>query len=338
MTSLRGIFMLAIFLHHIQLYTGAGNMSVTFFFVLSGFSLTLGYCNKIWDNNFEYRRYISKRFARLYPIHWLTMIAILPLVLIQLPGNASALELIPKFFFNVCLLQSLIPTDGYYFSFNWVSWYLCDILIMAVLFPFFFRIINRMRWQMILVTLAVLIAMYLLFLTILPLNRYHALVYINPITRMLDFIIGICLGLFFIYWNGCERQNGKNVFVILGLFSFLITIFISFTDCSAPYNIAFHYWIPISLLIFSVSAVSRLGGAFLLNNRCMLFLGNISLSFFMIHQLIIRYAQYLHNMLYQTNDISSPIWITMIFFIVIMISYCSNKYFEKPVVKWLIKK
>ena len=48
LTSLRGLFILFIFFHHcLGLYPGGGSMAVAFFFVLGGYSMTLGYKDKV---------------------------------------------------------------------------------------------------------------------------------------------------------------------------------------------------------------------------------------------------------------------------------------------------
>lgn len=54
LTSLRGIFILFIFFHHcLSLYPGGGSMAVTFFFMLGGFAMTLGYKGKIVSKDFD---------------------------------------------------------------------------------------------------------------------------------------------------------------------------------------------------------------------------------------------------------------------------------------------
>lgn len=267
LTALRGVFMMTIFLHHIPLYDGAGYMAVSFFFVLSGFSLTLGYSDRIVKNQFSYYQYTKRRFARLYPIHWLCLIAVMPFVLLNIyVGSLKIGEEIPIFILNASLLQSLVPIKDFYFSFNWASWYLSDILIMAVLFPFLYRLIKRMPYLMNLAILVALVIVYLLIIKFLPIEWHHAILYINPVTRLTDFIFGISAALLFLNWDEHRTlvesvSNKKTVFVIIGVISFLIIIFISMkVDIDNPYSMAFLYWIPVCLLIFSVSAVSRLGG------------------------------------------------------------------------------
>ena len=47
LTVLRGIFIIMIVLHHLNLYEGGGTLGVAFFFMLGGFALSLGYYDKV---------------------------------------------------------------------------------------------------------------------------------------------------------------------------------------------------------------------------------------------------------------------------------------------------
>ena len=264
LTSLRGIFMMTIFLHHIPLYDGAGYMAVSFFFVLSGFSLTLGYGDRIANNQFSYCQYIKRRFTRLYPIHWLCLILILPFVLYGIYlGGADIRKEFYIFLLNSTLLQSFVPIKVIYFS-----WYLSDILFMAVLFPFLYRLIKRMPYLLNFTILLALVAVYTLLIKALPIDWHHAILYINPVTRLIDFVIGISVALLFLHWDDHRLLEGivtnkKSLFIVMGVVSFLIMITISMTYSNEnPYSRALLYWIPASLQIFSVSAASKLGGAF----------------------------------------------------------------------------
>ena len=52
LTSLRFVFILLIFFHHAGKYAGGGTLAVTFFFVLGGFCMTLGYKDKVFAEGF----------------------------------------------------------------------------------------------------------------------------------------------------------------------------------------------------------------------------------------------------------------------------------------------
>lgn len=349
LTSLRGLFMITIFLHHLGLYEGGANMAVTFFFVLSGFSLSLGYYNRIINHEFSYKSFVMRRFARLYPVHWLCFLIVLPLSLLGLiHGSDSMVTFMSKLVPNLCLFQSLIPVMDIYFSFNAVSWYISDIIIMAMLFPMIIKLLIKSSMMKRVALLLFLIIIYLFAANTIPTDWHHALLYINPCFRILDFMIGVLLGLIFIRWNSKILEKKQQVYpithqkmsyILIGLISFTVMIWISIVnDTETPYTIAVFYWLPVCLLIFSVSAISSLGGAVLLIRKSLVYLGEISLSFFMFHQIVIRYASIINSRLFHSNDLTHPFHVTVIFLIVVLVSHCSNKYFEKPIAKWLTRK
>lgn len=75
LTSLRGIFAIFIFFHHIHsggqsLFVSAGNSAVVFFLMLSGFVLTWAYSRRAMPS---YARFVGHRLRRLVPLHRLTL-------------------------------------------------------------------------------------------------------------------------------------------------------------------------------------------------------------------------------------------------------------------------
>lgn len=83
---------------------GSGPLS-TFFFILSGFVIFHVYEPQIISGRFSFRRYMIKRFARIYPLH----IAVLGIfVLLAVIGGNEIPNLIPSVF----LLHACGITDG----------------------------------------------------------------------------------------------------------------------------------------------------------------------------------------------------------------------------------
>ena len=191
LTSLRGIFILFIFFHHcLNLYAGGGTMAVTFFFVLGGFSMTLGYKDRVMSPEFDYRQYITRRAIKFYPLHWLTLLAALPFAVVSFDKWTF-----PMFTVNTALLHSWIPIKSVYFSFNAVSWYLANTMFFAVMFPFVLRFFLNMTSKGSSIMLSVIIILYAILAIILPREWYHAILYISPYVRLTDFILGIFLAL-----------------------------------------------------------------------------------------------------------------------------------------------
>lgn len=50
-----------------------GSCAVSFFFMLSGFSMCLGYYQKMIEQGFSWKRFMAKRIIRIYPLHLLCL-------------------------------------------------------------------------------------------------------------------------------------------------------------------------------------------------------------------------------------------------------------------------
>lgn len=86
--SLRFIFAIMIFLHHFVvngkgLFEAGGTYGVSFFMILSGFVMSMGYEDKIMFSEFSYKEFIFKRVIRVYPLHLLCLFGFIVLNILQ---------------------------------------------------------------------------------------------------------------------------------------------------------------------------------------------------------------------------------------------------------------
>lgn len=77
--ALRFFNALLIFCHHENSFgnlylTAIGPCAVSFFFFLSGFSMSVGYYEESLSQNFNYARFMRKRIIRVYPLHLLCLL------------------------------------------------------------------------------------------------------------------------------------------------------------------------------------------------------------------------------------------------------------------------
>lgn len=125
LTSIRLIFILMIFLFHchVPYSENMGCYGVSFFFILSGFVLSLSYKQKVLSNDFNQKKFYKKRFLRIYPLHILILFFYVFLSIIFQEPIANFFNWITKLIINILLLQSYIPISTVYFSFSgaWVS-------------------------------------------------------------------------------------------------------------------------------------------------------------------------------------------------------------------------
>ncbi len=313
---------------------GGGSLGVAFFFVLSGFSLTLGYGEKIISEDFSYKSYITKRLIKFYPIHWLCLIAAIPCVLIEGKWLTSA------FCLNVALLQTWIPFTEYYFSFNSVSWYLANTVFLALIFPILCRFIEKLNKKGMWLLIIFLCIAYTGIQIVLYPHDSYAFVYINPIARTPDFIIGILLALYYkrIKENGSQKlqrfvdKNNSLLFIVC-LIAFFFMIYVSTLLTNHQTFMAFYYWPFIIIIIGSAGLLGVSSKNNLLRNTVLVRLGSISFEFYMIHQLVIRYYNYLQESIDLSDGFLQKIIIT--FTLSVILSYLISRLYEKPITKWL---
>ena len=101
------------------------------------------------------------------------------------------------------------------------------------------------------------------------------------------------------------------------------------------FRFSIYYWIPMCLIIYTFvqnkGYISKI-----LSNHILVFLGEISFGFYMIHYLVITYGNMLKN-IYFINF--NEILLSAIYFITTpLISFLSFIYFEKPMNSFIKKK
>ena len=189
----------------------------------------------------------------------------------------------------------------------------------------------------------------------------HAVFYINPIVRCLDFIIGMYLALAYLWLNqqkwvikAFKKFNGTN-FAFFYIIALLISISVLLSKVIPDVNhlrcFAFLYWpIVASIILFtslSASIVQPLsGGGKILQSQELLLLGSSTFTFFMTHLLVIRYYDFilgvigglgfplLNRCLYYGG---TSLRLVVCLFTTIALSLVVEKYFITPLSQWLTK-
>lgn len=309
-------------------------MAVAFFFVLGGFSMTLGYKDKVTKSDFNYQQFLTRRCIKFYPLHWLCLMLAMPLALLSFSWFD-----VPKLILNVALLQTWIPIMDYYFSFNWVSWYLADTMIFAVVFPFVFKWIDSATTKKKVMMVMVMAIIYTFVVLMISGDLFHAILYISPYMRLMDFIFGILLAI--TYLNLIEKLQVTWSCVKYQIVIFSLIVFLVVESCLLSEKETFFapvYWIPIALLIIITSLSERgWGGHLFLKNKYIVKLGELSFIFFMIHQIILRYTWIIFEKILYI-DTSVIIYIVFTLVLTLIASIIIDKHFLKPITQWLTKR
>ena len=327
--SLRFFFIILVVLSH---YIGSsfdfgGECGVSFFFMLSGFVLSLAYSERIAKGSFSTKPFVVKQWIKIYPLHILTFIVMFALD-IRLEKYCDIMAVIA----NILLLQSWVPADSFYFVANSPSWFLCDILFFYVVFSSLNKYILRSDNRKLLAISLVVILLYICMMFVLPTYLVNPILYANPLTRLLDFIVGIILYKLYISDNGIalrDKLNGKS-FLTVSLMELSVILLVVITAIVYPHlpqrvRTVSIFWLAIPLFIFFFAMTDKHSGVIsrFLQGKTMLWLGNISFSIYIIHAPVLR----IFNSISVHTGIADSTLVHFILFITILIlfSHITNK-------------
>lgn len=342
LTSLRFFAALAVFMHHVSTisffsmgkldYLGhffyEGNTGVTFFYVLSGFIISFSYREKMISGASKAWGFILNRLARIYPVHFITFFIAIAVYY----GSQNLQDITAtKAFMNILLVQSWYPSLSTSFSFNGVSW----SISVEMFFYSSFILLCFLSGRQIAVLLVILLSIIIF---IQKSNIAHDalsnidrvwLFYVNPLFRIVDFISGMLI--FHVYKNLKHINIGLLTSSLMEVFSILLlVVFILMNGNSTPeMRLDIYYIIPISIIILVFSVSNGLMSK-AITIRPLIFLGEASFSFYMIHQIVFNY--YLMNVTFTMSGVND-FWISVstIFVISILLSNILYAYYERPV-------
>jgi peptidoglycan/LPS O-acetylase OafA/YrhL len=293
LTSLRWVAALAVFgRHNYQLVIGSSvgavwnkisqpaPVAVSFFFLLSGFVLAWRYGASATVKDFWWRR-----ISRIVPTYWL--VALLAVPLLGVLGAVHSIWSVGGDLFVGTFLESWVPFSHVYYAGDGVAWSLSDEMFFYVLFPLAAALIVRMPPRRRLVLTAGLV----MWVVAVPLALHPEavagtfgfwFVYINPLQRLPEFLIGVALGVFFAEgYRLPVTQLQAAALVVAGYFG----------DIWAP---PYARWavvtlVPLSLLVYASAQGDADGTSWrLLRHHRLVVLGEMSFSFYLVHQLVER--------------------------------------------------
>lgn len=286
--SLRGIFAIFIFLHHYHykelhgLFPAGGDCGVSFFFILSGFVLCIGYQKRITGNATGILEFMRRRVSKIYPLHLICFLWAFSL----LRFNIRPSEIGPMFC-NIFMVQSWVPKTSYYYSFNAVGWCLSDFMFFYLMFPWLVKKATLNRHRFIAITLLLTTA-WVMSVSYIPDDLTEAIVYINPLARLLDFSIGIVLWISYEKISKTQPHGAdiktQNIMQCLSLLALCATIWL-YPSIPMCWGLASYWWIPCSSVIMTFATQSRGFVSRLLETRWLIWFGDVSFTFYLIHVL-----------------------------------------------------
>ena len=280
------------------------------FFILSGFSLSVIYGDKI-NNNFKKKNFYRNRFDRIYPVYIVTLIFALLLKFTDFGGpkkyiDDSISKWILKVIANMVLVNRWLFPLPISFPINGPSWFLGNLSFYYVIFPYSIQFYKRVKRRILWVVFHSLLTAFISTFLMIKLNFVVATTnLISPGFFM--FHTGILCG----FWckektldinqksnnmiNEIQMKWSKSADIsTLLLFSWL---FIS-TILQAVFGIKYRanfviqtYGTP--LMIIMIISLTLDGGksriAKLCRHDASKFLGKISMSLYLVHYPLLQY-------------------------------------------------
>jgi peptidoglycan/LPS O-acetylase OafA/YrhL len=316
LTALRFFAALAIFILHARLLLPAAHwapvkpsafhlaVGVSFFFVLSGFILTYNYLEElrqptrrgVWN-------FYAARWARIYPVHVLGCLAFLPVAYSQLtalPSNVMVDVVTGHGFLWHAFLPGLsvkgnaLNPPSWSLSAEWFFYLCLPLLIPALTTGSRARratllVVALTPWMVALAGTAKLFAMPEWFTP----YRY-------PPVRIVDFVAGVLLGIYWRHRNttiaAAPPSVARATFAELGAILFFAGCAWAFVRATSTLSevIAAAWvgvYIPPFLLLIWVFARGRGLVSKMLATRPLVYLGEISYAFYMLHWAVLTYAR-----------------------------------------------
>jgi len=315
-------------------FLGLGYISVSFFFVLSGFILARVYLQK--QEGYSFRQFWGARFARVYPLFFFTLLLDTPHWLFagvrRIGIHAAMVSTLKVLAANLVLLQawfvSLRGIDN-------PNWSLSVEAFFYILFPFISIPLIRRR------STALYWIIGICYVSGMLLVRYASglqvpvdSVKFSPILHLHEFIEGICAAMITMRLNhhGKEVLRALSVY-ILGGSLLIFAAFISFS----PHLLKFHLFIHDGMLspLFLAVIISLAYGSSwvhrLLSKGFILLLGEASYGLYLIHIPLWHIAK---NLPRGHSFITYPFYLAS----AVGLSVASFLYLERPSRRFILTK
>lgn len=285
LTGLRGAAAIWVFLFHIvPLGSGAdlplirmGYVGVDIFFVLSGYILGHVHFDDFQNLTFvNYRRFIWLRLSRIYPVHFVTLMATAyfaaTLYFLGVPVTQDPRFSWVVFVANFLLVQAWGWYD--YFSFNTGAWSISAEFLMYLCFPLLVFVVRRLSPMRSMAIGFLLLALEITVLSLLERSASNS-VALAPLRIAGEFCCG--LGTYAAFRSGLLKALPWH-WITDGLTLAFVVILLADSYFAA---------LAVTPLLILGLAQGRGTVSRILSHRHMIFLGEISYSLYMVHGLVL---------------------------------------------------
>ena len=326
LTGLRWLAAFAVFGFHLRVHSlfrdgiganvlsylfAAGAVGVGFFFILSGFVLT--WSSRPGDGTKDFWR---RRFARVYPNHVVTW----ALVLAGLIATGRSVGLW-EIGLNFALLQAWVPDQSIFFGMNTPSWSLSCEALFYLTFPALWAGLRGCSAQTLTVVLRlVVVGIFAVPTLALSMPDYlgYWFTFVFPLSRLFEFALGIISAKMLAdgLWPQIEFRQASGL--LLG------------TYLLAPHVGGYGYGaltaLPVAALLVASARRDLSGAPSLWSRPLVVRLGEWSFAFYLLHQLVIRFAAPAHQDL-----VRGTLWAAVTLLVALAAAALLHRTIELPV-------
>ena len=346
--GLRAIAFLGIFLSHIGItqFSPLGPWGVSIFFILSGFLMIWSYYGRQRISDYSVKENIIfaiRKVERLYPLHIVMMIIMLAFNIRNIDGIKKIIKLLIKLLSNITLMQAFFPNSSIYYSLNSVAWYLSVCFTLYFVFPWILQIyekyIDEKRALLIIFFTLTSQIIFGYISSVLPSPRWSDdftkwFVYIFPLSRAEEFILGCSIGIIYIKEHNRLLMNDKYKkigdilsTILICIFIIMLIMYIYTNSLDSVLSYPQFWWqytciftLPNCFFIFLIACeltwIKRI-----LSLGLLVFIGDISAYAFLVHQIVIRCVRTIVGFIDLPGKVTYIVEILVSLMITIILSY-----------------
>ncbi|MBS1948151.1 MAG: acyltransferase [Bacteroidetes bacterium] len=298
LTPLRGMAALLVAIFHFEMaiarfipakttmFFEKSYLMVDLFFIMSGFIMlhVYGDAFKTAISKKSFRQFMVARFARIYPLHFFSLLLLIAVVFFVLPpgdGQAKLIEAPSAIPFNFLLLHAFYTTKMY--TWNIPSWSISPEWWSYMLFPFMALFISRKKIVAVVVFLLFIMAAYYSIMYLLP--RVNPLYPSAPVAHNINstydygFLRGLagfmCGMVVYVFYRSAHAKKifGNDLTGLIILLLLATALHFALNDA-------------IVVVLFALLVLSFAGNESkvhtICNNKALQYLGNISYSIYLM--------------------------------------------------------
>ncbi|MDB5011886.1 MAG: acyltransferase 3 [Daejeonella sp.] len=316
--GLRAIAVMSVILFHLG-YLPNGYLGVDIFFAISGYLITKIVYKEVLEDRFSLIDFYLRRIRRIIPLVLVvTTVTLIVGLIVMLPDDFENLcqsIIATNFFANNILL--LITSKNYWAIANEYkplmhTWSLGVEEQFYLLYPLIFLLLggNRKKWILPSITILTLVSFILLLLSNQEGGKFYLLQF-----RFFELSFG---GLAAIIFKEKRINSRYSTLLTICILSILLFGF------QLPANLKLLLVVLLSVwMLISGTANSKLN-SLLLENQIMIWVGKISFSLYMWHQIVLAYARYF---VFEQLGVAGSL---MIIVVTIVLSVVSFYLIEEP--------